>query len=101
MTLCKHDNKNVRREAIWSICNVTNNGDAEVLNSLVSNGVLAMFNYNLELDTSSEVCRTIFEALENILNLDETLWDRTQEHPMYDLMNQNGLLEKLEMMLGH
>lgn len=100
MALCKHDNNTVRREAIWTICNVTNSGTKAEIQSLIDNGVLAMFDYNLTMDQDEKILKTILEALDNILDIDKD-WDRSQDHPLYDLMEENHLLDKLEELLEH
>lgn len=101
MKMCKHDNKHVRKEAIWSICNVTSQGGRQEITSLIENGVLAMFSYNLTMDQNPDVLKTILEALENILDVGEDEWDRENDHPLYDIMEENQILDKLEELLSH
>jgi hypothetical protein len=101
MAMCQHDNENVRKEAIWALCNVTSKGGRPEIDSLVQNGILAMFQFNLNNDSHSDVLKTILEALDNILDVDEDEWDRSNDHPLIDLIEDSGLMDTLENLLQH
>ena len=101
MQLCRSTNSNIRKEAIWVICNATQNGGREEITSLVDNGVLNMLSFNLDLSSETDVIKTILEALDNILNLDEDQWNRQGFHPMQDQLESSGILERLEKLLEH
>lgn len=101
MTLCRHDNRAVRKEAIWSVCNVTSKGRTQEKEMLLRNGVLQMFSFNLQMDSDVDVIKTILEALKNLLNLEDHELNSNSDHPLFFHCQEAGIFDKLEGLLEH
>lgn len=96
----QHENKNVKREAIQCLCNITNKGSLEQKQFLVDNGIFNMFSRNLTMDTKPKLISTILEALDNILSEILTLREDLEEY-IFDLLEDSGLVDCLEDLLQH
>ena len=100
MNYCFHGKIKVRKEAIWTLCNVTLNGSNDQMNSLVQHGIFKMFQENLRFESDPDIIKTVLEATENILTAGAEQGDKFEEVYL-DLMENNFLFDRLEQLLKH
>lgn len=98
---CAHENNKVKREAIWSLCNSTKNGDAEHIQTLIEKGILTIYSLNMDIHSEDSIVKTILESMTHILRwgVDES----APGHPnrFQAQMEITGIVDKLEKLQLH
>lgn len=103
---CFHDNPKVKssliqikREAIWSICNSTKPGDKEHIQFLVDRGVFKIYSANLESSSDSNIIKTIIESLNQILR--HGVSPKSGPNDFQAQLEVEGIVDKLEGLQLH
>lgn len=90
----------IKKEAVWTICNSTKNATAEQIKYFVDNGMLEMFNDLLHLTQRDEILLTILEALNWVFQ--KASYDAMNDHnPYIEKTLGIGMDEKLEQLQRH
>ena len=96
------DNRNIQRESLWTICNMTKNCNQDQLNRLVANNILGIFSDLIGMDKDSKVIVLILEALPNIIEGSRELFtNENQENTLIDIIFDVGLADKISELQRH
>lgn len=60
-----------------------------------------MFSFNLSMDSDPDVIKTILEALENFLLLEDDQLNSNQDHPLFFHCQEACIFDRLEALLEH
>lgn len=103
-----HENTEIKKEAVWTLCNSTKNALNDQIKYMVDRGMLGLFNDLLGKDQKVEILLTILEAMNYVLlkspglGNGETGMVSDDGANMYvEMMLNNGMAEKIEILQHH
>lgn len=98
---CAHENTKVKREAIWSLCNSTKNGDAEHISLLIEKGILTIYSLNLDSHCEDSIIKTILESLSHVLRWGKEDSSVGMPNKFQAHLETTGIIDKLETLQLH
>jgi len=94
------DNVELKKEAVWSICNATKNATEDQIEYMVNQNLLGLFHELLTLNQKEEILLTILEAL-NFVFKKAKYNEIMESNPFIEKVINNGMADKLEDLQRH
>jgi hypothetical protein len=94
--------KEIQREALWAICNMTKNCNKDQLNYLIQNNIFGVFKEFLGMDKDMKMIVLILEAIPNML--DKSMVQNSPEgnkSPLIDIMYDCGVADIISELQRH
>ena len=94
--------KEIQREALWAICNMTKNCNKEQLNYLIQNNIFGVFKEFLGMDKDEKMVILILEAIPNML--DKSMIENApggNKSPLIDIMYDCGVADIISELQRH
>jgi hypothetical protein len=94
--------KEIQREALWVICNMTKNCNKNQLNYLIQNNIFSVFKSFLGLDQDMKMVVLILEAIPNMLSrsIDDNS-PKDIQSPLIDVMYDCGIADIISELQRH
>jgi hypothetical protein len=94
--------KQIRRESLWIICNMTKNCSKEQLDYLINKNILKVFQEFLAFDQDSKLMILILEAIPYMIkrSVDGTKLE-PKESPFIDVLYDSGIAELISELQRH
>lgn len=93
------DDYELKKESIWTICNMTDSCNKEQLQLLISYNVLGIFSDIIKTQDDENILLLILEAIENLI--DKTIKYYESKNLIIDLMYEIGLADQIEDLQRH
>lgn len=101
ISLLYDQNTNIRRESLWTICNMTKNCNDQQLKTLLSFNILNIFTEILKKRDDTKMIILILEALPNIIQKSKDNFSIQGNNEVIDMMYDVGLADELVDLQRH
>ena len=102
VNLLYNSTKEIQREALWTICNMTKNCSKEQLNFLIQHNIFGVFKEFLGKDSDTKMVVLILEAVPNMLEKSMTADEQgVNTSPLIDVMYDCGIAELIGDLQRH
>lgn len=103
VTLLYGVEKNIQREALWTICNMTKNCNRVQLDFLINQQILNVFNDLIGMDKDSKMIVLVLEAIPNIIEkfTESNENAESNKEVIVDMMFDCGLADKISELQKH
>ena len=102
VNLIYNSKKEIQREALWTVCNMTKNAQADQLRYLIQYNILGLFKEFLKLDTDPKMIILVLEAIPNMLKKSMIVDEGgSKTSPLIDVIYETGMAEQISSLQRH
>jgi len=98
--MIEYDDEEIRKEAVWAICNLTSTENKELAELIIKQGIIEAVCKSLSFN-DPKIIAVSLEGLGNILNYGKVFFNDQEHNPIVTRLEQLGMFDKLEELQYH